>query len=408
MPNATFVLKVPNSTKETLVYLLYRFDGNKLKYSTRQKIHPDFWNSVKQRAKETRQFPGFAEFNGILMNLESLVNNRYRNLINDKITPTPENLRTPLDEFLSKGKKSEVKDLVSFAEDYVTNSNRKPGTKRQLRQAIRNLREFKAYSKRSMHFDSVDLDFYDDFVKYLMVEKQYGKNTIGTLIKNLKVFMNEAVERNLTNNIQYRNRRFKTMEEPSESIYLSLTEIDKIYNMNLRTQPRLERVRDLFIIACYTGLRFSDLKQLKNENLIEQRTKISLKTEKTGELVVIPLNQKVKEILQKYDGVPPQVLTNQKMNEYLKEIGDWAGIKETVMLNCTKGGVRMHETYKKYELITTHTARRSFATNAYLSDIPTISIMKITGHRTEKSFMKYIKISQEDNANKLSNHPFFN
>jgi integrase len=407
MPNATFVLKEPNADQETLVYLLYRFDGQKLKFSTGQKIHPKFWNEEKQRAKETRQFPGYAEFNNLLLNLSSEVNNRYRSLLNDKLPITPESLRVPLDAYLQKGQATDVKDLINFAEEYVENSNRKPGTKKQLRQAIRNLKEFKAYSKRSMHFDSVDLDFYDDFMKFLLEFKQYGTNTIGTLIKNLKVFMNEAVDRKLTTNIQYRNRRFKTLEEHSESIYLTLAEIEKIYNMNLKTQPRLDRVRDLFIIGCYTGLRFSDLKQLKDENLTDNRTRIRIRTEKTGELVIIPLHPFVKAILKKHNGIPPEVLTNQKMNDYLKEIGEWAGIDETVVLHFTKGGQRVTETHKKYQLITTHTARRSFATNAYLQDVPTISIMKITGHRTEKSFMKYIKISQEDNANKLINHPFF-
>jgi integrase len=407
MPNATFVLKEPNADQETLVFLLYRFDGQKLKFSTGQKIHPKFWNEERQRAKETRQFPGYGEFNNLLLNLSSEVNNRYRSLLNDKLPITPESLRVPLDAYLQKGQATDVKDLISFAEEYVENSNRKPGTKKQLRQAIRNLKEFKAYSKRSMHFDSVDLDFYDDFMKFLLEFKQYGTNTIGTLIKNLKVFMNEAVDRKLTTNIQYRNRRFKTLEEHSESIYLTLSEIEKIYNMNLKTQPRLDRVRDLFIIGCYTGLRFSDLKQLKDENLTDNRTRIRIRTEKTGELVIIPLHPFVKAILRKHNGIPPEALTNQKMNDYLKEIGEWAGIDETVVLHFTKGGQRVTETYKKYQLITTHTARRSFATNAYLQDVPTISIMKITGHRTEKSFMKYIKISQEDNANKLINHPFF-
>ena len=96
------------------------------------------------------------------------------------------------------------------------------------------------------------------------------------------------------------------------------------------------------------------------------------------------------------------------MNDYLKEIGEEAKITDTVKTAITKGGETKNTVNKKFDLITTHTARRSFATNAYLADVPSISIMKITGHRTESSFMKYIRISQEDNANKLINHPFFN
>jgi integrase len=163
----------------------------------------------------------------------------------------------------------------------------------------------------------------------------------------------------------------------------------------------------LFIIGCYTGLRFSDLSQLRKENIIKGGHMAKISTIKTGEMVMIPLKGIVKTILNKYEGIVPEALSNQKMNEYLKEVGELAKLNESILITSTKGGKRSTETFKKFELITTHTARRSFASNAYLSGVPTISIMKITGHRTEKSFLKYIKISQEDNANKLIAHPFF-
>src|SRR5215207_8453937 len=102
MPQATFVLKEPTAKDETLVYLLYRFNGQKLKYSSSQKINPKFWNPEKQRAKETRQFSGYAEFNSLLGNLESEIQNSYRKLINDKIVPTPDHLRADLNLFLQK------------------------------------------------------------------------------------------------------------------------------------------------------------------------------------------------------------------------------------------------------------------------------------------------------------------
>jgi integrase len=405
MPQATFVLKEPTSKEETLVYLLFRFNGAKLKYSTGQKILPKYWNPENQRAREVRAFK-YAEFNSLLNNLEAEVNDAYRKLINDRKTPTPDLLRVALNIYLEKDTSSSSKDLISFAKYIVESTDRSKGTKKQLGQAIRNLEEFKVASKRSMHFDSIDLEFYDEFVDFLL-KKNYGKNTIGTLIKNLKVFMNEAVDRKLTNNLQFKNKRFRTVEEPSETIYLSEKEIKKLHDLDLSDNLRLEKVRDLFIIACYTGLRFSDLVELRNENIINNGSVVRIRTVKTGEVVIIPLKGYVKEILKKYEGIPPQAISNQKMNEYLKELGEKAELKENIVIASTKGGKRHTENFKKYELITTHTARRSFATNAYLQNVPTISIMKITGHRTEKSFLKYIKISQEDNANKLINHPFF-
>lgn len=407
MPSSTFVLKEPTSKEPTLVYLIFRFNNVRLKYSTGQKIAPKYWNprKDKQRAKETRLFSGYNEFNTLLDNLEKEAHNHYRKLLNDKIAPTPDLLRIPLDGLLQKTNGKE-KDLIASAEYLVENTDRSPGTKKQLRQTIRNLREFKLATKRSLHLDSIDLEFYDTFIDFL-IKKDYGKNTIGTIIKNIKVFMNEAVDRGLTTNLQYKNRRFKNQEEHSESIYLTESELEKLCSLDLASNKRLEKVRDLFIIACYTGLRFSDLIELKGENVSKDGNLAKIRTKKTGEVVIIPLRGQVKRILSKYDGEPPPAYANQKMNEYLKELGELAGLEDDVIISATKGGVRRSESFKKWQLITTHTARRSFATNAYLGNVPTISIMKITGHRTEKSFLKYIKISQEDNANKLLSHPFF-
>jgi hypothetical protein len=146
MPQATFVLKEPNSKEETLVYLLFRFNGTKLKYSIGKKIYPKFWNPEKQRAKDVRGFSESGEFNSLLNNLESEVNNAYRKLINDRVSPTPDLLKSALNQFLQNDS-GRTKDLIGFAEYWLETTDRKPKTKKQLSQAIRNLKEFKAYSK---------------------------------------------------------------------------------------------------------------------------------------------------------------------------------------------------------------------------------------------------------------------
>ncbi|MEJ7823696.1 MAG: site-specific integrase, partial [Chitinophagaceae bacterium] len=161
-------------------------------------------------------------------------------------------------------------------------------------------------------------------------------------------------------------------------------------------------------VACYTGLRFSDLIQIRTENIINEGKHIKVRTEKTGENVIVPIHKFVKAIIKKYQGGLPSAISNQKMNDYLKEIAELAGIDSVIKSSITRGGRTQTTINKKFDLVTTHTARRSFATNTYLQDMPAISIMKFTGHRTEKSFLKYIRISQEDNADKLSSHPFFN
>jgi integrase len=135
---------------------------------------------------------------------------------------------------------------------------------------------------------------------------------------------------------------------------------------------------------------------------------ICIKMQKTGDVVVIPLHPVVVRIMKKYkESSPnslPQVVSNQKMNDYLKDIGRLAKLKQPVLINETKGNLKVETMHKKYELISTHTARRSFATNLYLEDFPTLSIRKITGHKTEAAFLRYIKMDGEQSASRLKEH----
>jgi integrase len=162
----------------------------------------------------------------------------------------------------------------------------------------------------------------------------------------------------------------------------------------------------MFIIGCDTGLRFSDLSRLTKDNINSDNT-ISIKTQKTGKVVVIPMTPRVKTIFEKYNYVLPDSISNQKYNEYLKDIARRANLKEPISTTRTIKGMLVTRTVEKWELVTSHTARRSFATNAFLADVPAIAIMKITGHKTESAFMKYIKMTAKDNAIKLQSHKFF-
>jgi site-specific recombinase XerD len=407
MAQAKFTLKEPNGKADTLIYLFYNFNTQRLKYSFGQKINPKFWNFEKQRVKETKAFPEYAEFNSMLNSIETTINNIYRKLINDDIVPTPALLRETLDSTLL-GKKDVQKQmsLFSFIDSLISNSTKKQGTIIHYKQTLRVLKEYCSFESKNISFEDINLNFYESFVSYLY-SREYAENTIGGYIKNIKVFMNEAIERKLTNNTEFRSRRFKKTQETTDKIYLNLEEVQKLYLLDLSGNKKLEKVRDLFIVACFTGLRFSDLTQITPNNFINNGSLLKIKTEKTGEFVVIPLHKTVHEIFRKYKNEIPNIISNQKMNDYLKEIAKIAGFNEKISNSITKGGIKKTVVSEKWQLVTVHTARRSFATNMYLLDIPTISIMKITGHRTEKAFLLYIKFTQEENANKLLNHPFF-
>jgi integrase len=408
MAKANFFLKEPNSQNETLVYLFFSFSNTRLKYSTGEKIKPQFWNAELQRARETKKFPEYPEFNTRLNKISSKVMDVYRKLKNNDLEITLDTLKTELNKELRKQENNPNKEFVAFVSAYIEESKglKSEMTLKTYSNTLRHIKNFGQLKKHSLKFEDFDLDFYNAFVSYLTNELGFAQNTIGSHIKVLKTFLNEATERGINKNVEFRKRKFRKVYEDSDTVYLNTNELEKLYNLDLSKNQKLERVRDLFLVACYTGLRFSDFIQIKQENIIDSN-KIKIRTQKTGETVVIPMHHFVRGIMNKYGGNIPEPNSNQKMNNYLKELGRIGQINELVEISITKGGKLTKSSTEKYNLIMTHTARRSFASNLYLADVPSITIMKITGHKTEKNFLRYIRISQEENANKLLNHPFF-
>ncbi|WP_321519507.1 phage integrase SAM-like domain-containing protein [uncultured Bacteroides sp.] len=427
MATIKFYLKRPKSDKPTAIYFLMNYgaytiqsNGNKkylpLKYYTNETILPEKWDfetglPIAPTAKNKRTNAiEYKEMKTVLEKVESTAKDVLRRLENDGIQPTNDILTKELDMLL-KGYKdvaleSNRKDLLSFISSYIDKSEHKPNTLKGYKQTKRELDAFAKLKGKRIFFNDVDLDFYMDFVEFL-TDKTYAPNTIGTRIKDLKMFMNESYERGLHTNLDFKKKRFSKPREDTFSIYLTLEELDMIYKKDFSNNKKLEKVRDLFLIGCYTGLRFSDLSRLTSDNIGEDRT-ITMKTIKTGANVVIPVHSVVLQILSKYNNELPKVPSNQKFNEYIKDVAEASEIKEEILISKTKGSLNYEEPMPKYKLVTSHTARRSFATNAYLSGVPSISIMKITGHKTEAAFMRYIKISAKENAMKLITHKFFN
>jgi len=214
--------------------------------------------------------------------------------------------------------------------------------------------------------------------------------------------MGEAIDLGYTNNLSFKHNKFTYSEGETDAIYLTEKEIINLYRFDLSKNKRLEQVRDLFVFGCFVGLRFSDYNNVKPENIIriEGDYFIKLITKKTNELVIIPCNPVVLDIFKKYDSnlnKLPKSLSNQKFNEYIKEVCKKAEFNE-------KGRLSTEPALELWQCISSHTARRSFATNYYLDGFPTIDLMKITGHKTEKAFLRYIRVSKLDTAKRLSQH----
>src|SRR6218665_417455 len=297
--------------------------------------------------------------------------------------------------------------IVLYAKRFIDNSLgvRKPATLKQLRNTLNKLEAFERLKKVKLTFDKIDLTCYNNLIAHCITDLNLSTNSIGNIIKNLKTFLHSAFEEGIHQNLIYRSRYFRKPSEDSEAIYLNE---DELFLIKTAIMPNrhLDNVRDLFLLACYTGVRSQDYDKLNKQSLINGGTMLKVRTEKTDEEVIIPLHTIAKSILDKYKGTP-RLISNQKFNKYIKEVCRIVGLTDSVMLTRTCGGKKIKTTSEKCDVVSSHTARQSFSTNAYKAGVPTLAIMAITGHRTEKVFLKYVKVTKEEHANLVSQHGFF-
>lgn len=315
---------------------------------------------------------------------------------------TPGTLKEKFQKEFENGAKE---TFLQFVERFIKESKHSKATKKIFNSTFKLLQEF-PLAKDFYDINDKWFYLYQDYLESKRDKRTPGGCSVNYIAKNIvyvKQFLRAAYNQKVIKREVWKTVEYKAPSEEADVIYLTTEELLQMYNTKL--PQYLVHARDRFLIGAFTGLRFSDYSVIKPNDI--QNGLIRNRNKKTGEDVVIPVHWLVKEIMLKYQKGLPRAITNQKMNDYLKLIGAKSGLKDHVVKNITKGGIRTSETFEKWELITTHTARRSFATNAFLAGISTLSIMKITGHKTEKSFLKYIRISKEQNARLIENHKFF-
>jgi hypothetical protein len=419
--------KLKSSTPEdkpTMISLFVFYNQKRFVYSTGQKIEPKYWDKknckVKQVKGDRERNENHKTINRIISDYDKCITDIFKEYTKKGEIPSKENLKNDLNELFKKENEPEPKEYTlnsyidKFINDVKTGDRLTPEKKERYKLgSIKNFLTFQTQfdlfqesKNKNYNFNDITMDFYDEFVNFF-IKKNYAPNTIGKNIKTLKTIMNAARDKGLHNNLESTQKSFKTLKVKVENIYLSLQELEKMYNLDLSKNPNLEQSRDIFLIGSFTSLRFSDYSRIKPSNIKNKGNNnvIEMYTKKTGELVIIPFwHWILEELLIKYKYNIPKIY-EQKLNKDIKEVGRLAGINELEQIEVIRGGLKVKRTVEKYKLIMTHTARRSGATNMYKNDIPIIDIMKITSHLTESSFMKYIKITKEETAERImKNH----
>lgn len=393
-----------NKDGSTIIFLRYSH-GKSTYFSTKKRIPVEMWNQQTQQVK--RSYKGFSTLNIYLSKFRQKIEDIVNKALIEDVDPTLDYVRSKYDlnGNDAKQKINESLSFEKFTEIFMEESKRikKQSTIRGYVDFLRILNVYKKSRRiRVLNWSSFTMDWYYDFMDFYINERGANNNTFGKMIKTLKTFLNAATQQGYNSILDFKDKRFKVYQEEVSHIYLNEEEIKRILDLDLSNNIKRKTIRDLFVVACYTGLRFSDFKQINEKNISNGRLKI--KTQKTGKYVVIPFHPIVKKIISSYGEVIPKSYCNPVINRELKKIGKLAGFFENIIQVRTHGIIRKETKYKKWQLISTHCARRSFATNLFKQGFPTINIMKITGHKSEKTFMRYIKITEDEVAGMLENH----
>jgi site-specific recombinase XerD len=412
MNNVKFNLRKTTGKTPVPVHLIFRYNGAVLNYNTGVKIQPDHWNKEQQKA--TRKQKNYSDFNNYLNKLAEHLESLYLQYKIKGVIPTNAQLKTILDDFTNNDKKAvDVMTFNKFIDVFIEGRKTmvESGTMKQYTTFKNLFSKYQADKKKTFDFDDFDFQFERNFKAY-HIEKSYSTNYTGKNIKVLKSILNEAAKHGYNKKTDFDT--FKKPQENVDKIYLNKSDLEKIRTCIL--EPHHDRIRDIFLFSCNTGLRHSDYSKFDSDKHLVTRYHdtgeayrvIVITTQKTGEKVEIPTNSLVESILAKYKDVLPKVNVIQDINDAIKEIGKLAGVTDDVIVTAKIGNTRTETKYAKYQLITTHTGRRSFCTNAFKEGAPVANLMKITGHQSEAMFFKYLKIDSQENALLLTNNAFFN
>ena len=431
MGTVRFVLRTdkPNKNGTSPIDLVYQIDGKRGWYRTKENLFPENWDSsisktgkkvFSQKAiylerKTAKKFLPAVDYDLLPLSKEvEAINtklNLYRKEVADieqrfelnKILYSVKMVIAGFKENRSTTTKTEAptNQVFDFIDKYIEDNkaSREPGSMSVYRSLKNHLNNFQIENKRKVTFDTIDYSFFLEFQNYLIkvkskrAPKGLGNVTIAKQLSTLKTFLNYARMQGIEIKDKYKD--FKIKKENLEVIALSNEEFETLYNYDLSNNKKLDQVRDVFCFSCATGLRYSDLYQLKREHI--RKDQINIVVTKTKELLSIPLSPYSHSILTKYSKLhrPLPVISNQKMNDYLKELCELVKINDSVQIVRFRGAKREENSYPKFELISVHTGRKTFATLSLEKGMSAEEVMKIGGWKTYASFCRYVNITEK-------------
>ena len=375
MAKVKYYLKDKNLEQKTAIRLYFNYNNEVFKYSTKLSIEPRKWDSKTCRVKSQANYS--IEYNRELNVIADEIMKIYLNLKNSNEIISKNILKDRLDIALER---TEEEDFFAYTKIYLEQRcELKYTTKRDYLQTYNTLKEFEISTGYIVSFESINLDFYNRFKHYILNTLNHSINTFGKRIKIIKSILNYATEIGVNKNTEFLKKGFKVLSEKKKHQYLTVKEIENIRNLELKDS--LDKSRDIFLLMCYLGLRFSDYPKITRNNINEDNLDILM--QKTNSTVSIPIHPNAMKMIQKWDYSLPYQNSN-IVNRNIKRICALAEIND-----------KLDDGSYKYENISCHSARRTFATNGHINNVPIRDLMQVTGHKKESTFMNYVQIKRE-------------
>lgn len=419
MATVNFLYRSTKEKSNLSLRLLYRYNDNDFVYAGKTKLEVSKFYWTKQhkqkRVLDIDIINKQKEVNDELSNIENHILNAFDIVDTDLVNK--EWLESQIDNYYNpKKKKNKIpNDLINYIERFIEFRKEKMSinTLKNYNVALRKFKRFQEFRNHLILIKDIDLNFINEFEKYCITEK-YSHNTIARDIAFLKTVCNDAKDNDITTSKQL--KKIKSKFKKQDNVYLTLEDLKAIESKS-DLPEYLENAKDWLIISCQTGQRVSDFMRFSKEMIRYEKNKegvlkplIEFKQKKTNKLMTVPLSQKVIDILSKREGNFPRVITDQKYNDYIKKVAKLAELTENISGSKkietklkSKKYRKQKGTFEKWELVTSHIGRRTFATNNY-GIIPTSFLIYITGHSTEAMFLNYIGKSNKDLAMELTNY----
>lgn len=391
------------------IYLDFSFNGKRLQYFTGLRVDANKWDDGIEKTKEgipsrkrlhsgraKRNTSNSSEINAGLDAISARLKEICDTAAALKIPLTVEYLRNELNNDPTKKRSVNIFDAFNI---YIEEKKNKDSenTIKKFKSTLKHLKNF-CGNRSNIDFLDLNRAFLERFKTHLVNKAEHTHNTVVKYSKSIKAFVKWADDRGYNPNPDYLKFKIEGEKEPA-IIYLNWQELMHLYHLKIDAEY-LRQVRDVFCFGCFTGQRYSDIAYLKPEHLVNDIWVNAPIKSHNAKSLYIPLNNYAKEILGRYENLPTgkalPVISNQKMNDYLKELGKLAELNAYVTIYRFKAGNRIEETLHKHEVLTSHIMRKTFVTNALSLGMQTATIKEFTGHKSEKDFNRYLAVITED------------